>query len=124
MGDEPGIDQANQAEVLDDFRQNPSMVQALDAERFHLTPPLNQLRVWGHSAEDKWFLPLLHLLNAGSIVAFCELRYRSWLVTPVMIDWCIRIFRDLLHKLLPHVAFVLVSIRPKRMVFRGVTLAY
>ena len=22
-----------------------------------------------------------------SIVAFCELRYRSWLVTPVMIDW-------------------------------------
>src|SRR6266404_4736734 len=41
------------------------MVQALDAERFHLTPPLNQMRVWGHSAEDKWFLPLLHLLNAG-----------------------------------------------------------
>src|SRR5216683_1759728 len=41
------------------------MVQALDAERFHLAPPLNQIRVWGHSAEDKWFLPLLHLLNAG-----------------------------------------------------------
>src|SRR6266446_9782659 len=42
------------------------MVQALDAERFHLAPPLNQIRVGGHSAEDKWFLPLLHLLNAGS----------------------------------------------------------
>src|SRR6266571_9252705 len=41
------------------------MVQALDAERFHLAPPLNQIRVGGHSAEDKWFLPLLHLLNAG-----------------------------------------------------------
>jgi len=67
IGHEPGIDQANQAEVLDDFRQNPSMVQALDAERFHLAPPLNQMRVCGHSAEDKWFLPLLHLLNAGII---------------------------------------------------------
>src|SRR5216683_7362402 len=44
------------------------MVQALDAERFHLAPPLNQIRVWGHSAEDKWFLPLLHLLNAGNTI--------------------------------------------------------
>ena len=70
IGHEPGIDQANQAEVLDDFRQNPSMVQALDAERFPLAPPLNQIRVWGHSAEDKWFLPLLHLLNAGSMIKF------------------------------------------------------
>src|SRR5437899_7517531 len=46
------------------------MVQALDAERFHLAPPLNQIRVGGHSAEDKWFLPLLHLLNAGSRYRF------------------------------------------------------
>src|SRR5882672_4957396 len=53
------------------------MVQALDAERFHLAPPLNQIRVWGHSAEDKWFLPLLHLLNAGHIYALFDRRCRT-----------------------------------------------
>jgi hypothetical protein len=65
IGHEPGIDQAHHAAVLADCRQHPSMIQALDAERCHLAPPLHQMRVCGHSAEDKWFLPLLHLLNAG-----------------------------------------------------------
>src|SRR2546430_10888564 len=58
------------------------------------------------------------------IISFCELRYRSWLITTVMIDWCIRILLDLLQELLPHVAFVLVRMRPESMVFRGVSLTH
>src|SRR5437660_11050248 len=58
------------------------------------------------------------------IISFCELRYRSWLITTVMIDWCIRILRDLLHKLLPYVVLVLVSICPERIVFRGGSLTH
>src|SRR5712691_1996601 len=47
------------------------------------------------------------------IVAFRQCRYRSWLVTPVMIDWRLRVLLDLVYELLPHMTFVLVRISPE-----------
>src|SRR5262245_1450568 len=37
-----------------------------------------------------------------SIVSFRELRYRSGFVTAIMINRCIGVLLDLVHKLLPH----------------------
>jgi hypothetical protein len=59
-----------------------------------------------------------------SIVSFRELRYCSWLVATVMIDWCLRVLLDLVDELLPHVTFVLVRIRPECMVLRGISLTH
>jgi hypothetical protein len=56
------------------------------------------------------------------IVSFRQCRYRSGFVTAVMINWCIGVLRHHVHKLLPHVVFVLIRIRPECMVFRGVSL--
>src|SRR6266853_4680633 len=58
------------------------------------------------------------------IVSFCELRYRSGFITAVMIDWDIRILRHHVQKLLPHVMLISVSISPKRIMFRGISLTY
>src|SRR5262245_44787383 len=57
-------------------------------------------------------------------VAFRQCRYRSRLVTAVMIDGCIRVLSDLPNKLLPYVTFILVRIRPEGMVFRGLSLTH
>src|SRR5262245_28738506 len=58
------------------------------------------------------------------IVAFRQCRYSSWLIATVMIDWSLRILRDLLHKLLPHVTFILVSVCPEGIMFRGISLTH
>src|SRR6266516_4052344 len=42
----------------------------------------------------------------------------------VMINWCVRVLIDLVHKLLPYVALVVDRIRPKRIRLRGVCLTY
>src|SRR5215217_6417108 len=62
-------------------------------------------------------------LGIGSI-AFCELFYRSEFVTAVMIEWCIRVVRDRVYKLVPYVAFVLIRIRPERVVFCSISLTH
>src|SRR4029434_1588154 len=56
-----------------------------------------------------------------SFVSFRQCRYRSGFVTAVMIDWCLRVLRDRVHELLPHMTLVLVRICPKGMMFRGVS---
>src|SRR4029434_2644878 len=59
-----------------------------------------------------------------SFVSFRQCRYRSGFVTAVMIDWCLRVLGDLLHKWLPYVAFVLIGIRPEGIVLRDVSLTH
>src|SRR5215471_16368035 len=58
------------------------------------------------------------------IIPFGKLRYRSSLITTIMIDGSIRVLGDHLHKLLPYVALVLVRIRPKGMMYRGISLTH
>src|SRR5437867_3500955 len=59
-----------------------------------------------------------------SFVSFRQCRYRSGFVTAVMVNRCIWVLRDRIYKSPPYVAFVLVGIRPERMVFRGVSLTH
>src|SRR5215510_14672416 len=59
-----------------------------------------------------------------SCVSFRQCRYRSGFITAVMINWCIGILLDLVYELLPHVVFVLVGIRPERIVLRGISLTH
>src|SRR5262249_22788033 len=59
-----------------------------------------------------------------SVVSFRQCRYRAGFVTAIMINRCIGVLLDLVHKPLPHVMFVLVSICPECMVCRGVSLTH
>src|SRR5712691_8043428 len=66
---------------------------------------------------------LEHALCVG-LVPFCQGGDRSEFITAVMIDWGVRILRNLLHELLPHGLLIMVRIRPKCRMFRRVFLTH
>jgi hypothetical protein len=66
----------------------------------------------------------LEEIVAVGLIPLRQGRYCSGFVTAIMINWCIGVLLDLLQELLPHMAFVLVSICPEGVVLRGVSLTH